>query len=47
MKTLSVSAKLWAKTVFLNAFFYGAGALFTGDYWGVFRSIFICWAVLL
>lgn len=38
MITLSVSAKIWAKTVFLNAFFWGVGALFAGDIFEVFKA---------
>lgn len=41
MKSLSVAAKIWAKTVFLNAFFWGAGALFTGNIIEVFKSMLL------
>lgn len=31
MSTISVAIRIWAKTVFLNAFLFGMWALFTGD----------------
>lgn len=33
MTHVSVAVRLWAKTVFMNAVFWGAGGMFIGEYW--------------
>ena len=39
MKSLSVSAEIWAKTVGMNAFLWGIGGMLTGDLFHAFGSI--------
>lgn len=41
MKPLYVTARIWLKTVFLNAFFWGIGALVTGDIFEVFTTVLL------
>ncbi|WP_205509411.1 hypothetical protein [Longitalea arenae] len=41
MKLLSVSAKLWWKTVFLNALFFGTWAALTGDIFDMLGSVIV------
>jgi hypothetical protein len=36
MQSLAVSARIWGKTIFLNACFFGLGGIFTGD---IFRVL--------
>jgi hypothetical protein len=39
MKSLSVTVKIWAKTVALNAFLWGAACMLKGDIWEALGSI--------
>jgi hypothetical protein len=38
MTPLSVTARIWAKTVLLNVFFWGMGALYNGDIFDMLGS---------
>jgi hypothetical protein len=39
MKSLSVAAKIWAKTVVMNAFLWGVWSMLKGNIWEAFWSI--------
>lgn len=39
MTHVSVAIRLWAKTVALNAVFWGAGGVFIGEYWRIMAAM--------
>jgi hypothetical protein len=40
MTHVSVAVRLWAKTVALNAVFWGVGGIYIGEYWRVISALF-------
>ena len=40
MTHVSVAVRLWAKTVAMNAVFWGVGGIYIGEYWRVISALF-------